>query len=235
MNISKAVYGYDVSGCGDRVDALTGLDGNWHLIVLDACGHGAAAGKLASDTLHFVKSCLWRGLTPASVFRSLNARLLATSSDREGISFGSGAIVTLDSHTSVATFASAGHVDVLRFNSDGRRHYHLRPTGPLYGVFCEAQYYDEVVPYAAGDSFVLMTDGLLDAPSIDGRNRFIGIDGICSLIHGILRSTGGISAQELISAVESVTRGFRDDVAAIVAITRAVDALRVDGKDRIAS
>lgn len=219
MNISKAVYGYDGSRGGDRVDAFTGPDGNVHLIVLDACGHGTTAENRANAILCFVKSCLSRGLTPASVFRSLNAYLLETAYDRDGISFGSGAIVTLNSRGTPGTFASAGHVDVLRFSADGTRHYHLRSTGPLYGVVREAQYQDEVLSYAPGDAFVCVTDGLLEAAPVDNRSPFLGTGGICSIIHHMLASAGVISAERLISAVKGMTQGFRDDVAAIVAVT----------------
>jgi serine phosphatase RsbU (regulator of sigma subunit) len=234
VNISKAVYAYDESGGGDRVDAFTGPDGNVHVIVLDACGHGATAEKLANNILHLVKASLWQGLTPANVFRSLNTSLLATAHERDNTSFGSGAIVSINSQGALATFASAGHVDVLRFSSDGRRHYHHASTGPLYGVVREARYNDDVFSFAPGDAFVLVTDGLLDVIPIDNAAEFLGTGGVCRIVHRMLASTGVISAQGLISTVKSVTQNFRDDVAAIVAVTTPIDTVHVHGKSLIA-
>ena len=226
MNISKAVYGCDGTCGGDRVDALTSPDGNVHLIVIDACGHGAPAEDLANVILNFVASCLLQGLTPANVFRSLNALLLEKACDRDTTRFGSGAIVSLNSQGSLVTFASAGHVDVLRFRSDGKGHDHLASTGPLCGVVLDAEYNDKVFSYAHGDAFVLVTDGLLDARPIDTSSPLLGIGGLCSIVHDMLASTGVISAEGLISAVKRATHRFRDDVAALVAAISPVDVMR---------
>jgi serine phosphatase RsbU (regulator of sigma subunit) len=215
------------------VDAFTGPDGNVHLIVLDACGHGAPAEKLANKILHFVKASLWQGLTPASVFRLLNTHLFATGVGSDTTSFGSGAIVSLNSERSLARFASAGHVDVLRFSWDGTRHYHHPSTGPLYGVVREAQYDDDVFCFSPGDAFVLVTDGLLDVAPIDNSSPFLGTGGVCAIIHRMLASAGAISAQHLISIVRAATQGFRDDVAAIIAATTSFDLLQVRGKNRV--
>lgn len=233
VNISTAICSYDGSIGGDRVEAFTSPDGTVHLIVLDACGHGAPAEQLATLVLHFVKSCLWLGSTPADVFNALNAFLLAKDCDRDAALFGTGAIVSLDCKRSLATFASAGHIDVLRFTSDGKRHYRLAPTGPLYGVVREATYEDEVFSYSGGDTFVLLTDGLVDATPVDNRSRFVGTHGVCEIIHRMFALSGAFSALRLISTVKGITGAFRDDVAALVAAIPPLGTIKAVDEEAI--
>lgn len=76
IEVSKAVYSIDGSAGGDRIEKFEGSDGRVHLIVLDACGHGANAAEVADVALHTIRALLWQGLTPAAVFASLNELLL---------------------------------------------------------------------------------------------------------------------------------------------------------------
>jgi serine phosphatase RsbU (regulator of sigma subunit) len=217
LEISKAVYATDGSTGGDRIDAFEGADGRVHLIVLDACGHGIRSEPLADMILHTMRTLLWQGLPPARVFASLNRIVLDLSVDKSVTSTGSGAIVSLESNRASATFASAGHVDVLRFSPDGRSHYHLSPTGPLFGVTDDAQYFDETVSCRPGSTFVLVTDGLIDARPIDGSYEFLGTSGICRILREVWASPGGISAARVVSRVRKIAGGgFQDDVAAMI-------------------
>jgi serine phosphatase RsbU (regulator of sigma subunit) len=146
------VCSIDGSAGGDRVESFEGPDGLVHLIVLDACGHGANAADVADVALHTIRALLWQGQTPAAVFASLNELLLDLYESQCETSMGSGAILTLDRNQLTATLASAGHVDVLRFATDGRSHRHHGSTGPVFGAIRNASYRDECLGTSPANS-----------------------------------------------------------------------------------
>jgi serine phosphatase RsbU (regulator of sigma subunit) len=221
VTVTKASHASDASSGGDRVDAFEGPDGRLHLTVLDACGRGARANAFASFLLREVRELLFRGMPPGAVFRSLDATLVAQRAHGEGeYRFGTGAIVSLDPERSAMAFASAGHVEVLRFSRSGDAHFHHGATGPLFGVLDDARFSEASSPYASGDTFVLLTDGLVDARPADSSTEFLGSGGVCRIVRLLLASRGGLSASRLISRVRQVAGGaFEDDVAALVAVT----------------
>jgi sigma-B regulation protein RsbU (phosphoserine phosphatase) len=217
LEISKSVCAADGSRGGDRADVLHGTDGTLHLIILDVCGHGARAAEFADMILHTVRVLLWQGLTPDAVFTSLN-ELVVNLYDEHDKLFGSGAIASLDRDRSFVTFASAGHVDALCFKGDGRSHVHHSSTGPLYGVFDHAPYYNRVFPCLPGDTLVMVTDGLLDVKSIATDGSYLGTSGISRIVRDLISSAEGLFAARLISDVRRKAGGaFNDDVAAIIA------------------
>jgi serine phosphatase RsbU (regulator of sigma subunit) len=222
IEVSKAVYSIDGSAGGDRVEKFVGSDHRVHLVVLDACGHGAGAGEVADAALHTIRALLWQGLTPAAVFASFNELLLDLYERQKENAVGSGAILTLDRTRSTATFASAGHVDVLRFAEDGRSHKHHRSTGPVFGAMRNASYEDECLGYVPGEFILFLTDGLLNIRRVDGtRERSWGTADICHTFRRVLTSPEGATAARLISRVRQIAGGaFDDDVAAMIVQVR---------------
>jgi serine phosphatase RsbU (regulator of sigma subunit) len=221
LEISKARHASDDSAGGDRVEALEGPDGRIHLIVLDACGHGSHAEDLADISLHTVRTLLWQGSTPAIAFAWLNSMLLSIYAHAPDTSFGSGAIATLDPRGSTATFALPVTLTFYGSGTKGAVTTHLSPTGPLFGVVKEAQYRERTFSYAAGETFVLVTDGLLEIPPPDGGSDFWNMARLCRVTSEVLASAGGISAAHIVSrARRSFEGGFKDDVAVLVATTK---------------
>jgi serine phosphatase RsbU (regulator of sigma subunit) len=95
------------------------------------------------------------------------------------------------------------------------------PSGPLFGVVKEAQYRERTFSYAAGETFVLVTDGLLEIPPPDGGRDFWNMARLCRVTSEVLASAGGISAAHIVSRARwSFGAGFKDDVAVLVATTK---------------
>jgi serine phosphatase RsbU (regulator of sigma subunit) len=218
IHVSKTVHSIDGTAGGDRVETFEGPDGRVHFVVLDACGHGAVAAEVADVALHTIRALLWQGWTPAVVFASLNELLLDLYGPQKENATGSGAILTLDRKRLAATFASAGHVDVLRFADDGRSHRHHGPTGPVFGAMRNASYEDARLAYFLGDFFLFLTDGLLDIRHIDGtRELSWGTANICRIFRQVLTSPGGITAARVVSRIRHIAGGaFEDDAAAMI-------------------
>lgn len=215
---SKKSFASDGTSGGDRVDVVDGPDGTLHFVILDLCGHGENVAPLADMALHTVRALLWQGLRPARVFTLLNELLLDQSLFATDNAFGSGALATINSNRSAMTFCSAGHVDSLCFQQNGRFHRHFVATGPLYGVDRNARYEERTLSFSAGDVFVMLTDGLLDVNPIERKGTQLGTSGACDVVRRLMHSQAGLSAHHLIAAIRRIAGGsFTDDVAALVA------------------
>jgi serine phosphatase RsbU (regulator of sigma subunit) len=220
IEVSKAECSIDGSAGGDRVEQFEGSNGRVHLIVLDACGHGVNATEVADVALHTMRTLLWQGQTPAAVFASLN-ELLLDLYEQDDTPVGTGAILTLDPKRLTATFASAGHVDVLQFASDGGSHKHHGSTGPVFGAIRNASYEEEFLEYLPDEFFVFLTDGLLDIRRVDGSREYLGTAGVCRIVRHVLTSPGGVTAVRLVSRIRQMAGGaFEDDVAAMIVHAR---------------
>jgi sigma-B regulation protein RsbU (phosphoserine phosphatase) len=67
-------------------------------------------------------------------------------------------------------YASAGHPDGYVFNADGEVRDVLPSTGTLLGCFADAAFHTSPrIPLQSGDIVLMMTDGVLEARSPDGK------------------------------------------------------------------
>jgi sigma-B regulation protein RsbU (phosphoserine phosphatase) len=214
--ITQAWCSSDRSRGGDRLDVFEGDDGAAHLVVLDPTGRGAgveAFGDFVSEAIH---ELLRAGITPRSALRCVN-QVLLDQRGTEPMAFAMAAIAVLDPRRRSVTFASAGHVEALRFMPNGR-HVHYSSTGPMLGVIEDAQYEHVVFDYTFGDVLVLVTDGLLDARTTGGVSSRLGTAGLCRIIHTHLASSGGTCAGRIVADVRKAAGGvLADDAVALVA------------------
>lgn len=216
VTITQAWSSSDRSRGGDRLEIFEGDDGAVYLVVLDPVGRGAKAealGDFVSDAIH---ELLRQGIAPRTALRCVNDALFDKRGGDEP-SLATAAIAVLDRWRRTVTFASAGHVEGFRFLPDGR-HGHYSSTGPMLGVLQNAEYALSSFTYLPGESFVLVTDGLLDARPRDNRRVFLGTAGLCRIIHGHLASSGETCAGRIVADVRRHAGGMlADDAVALVA------------------
>jgi serine phosphatase RsbU (regulator of sigma subunit) len=215
VTVTQAWSSSDRSRGGDRLDTFEDDDGAVYLVVLDPVGRGAKAealGDFVSDAIH---ELLRQGDPPRTALRCVNDVLL----DKRGgdqPSLATAAIAVLDRGRRTVAFASAGHVEGFRFLPDGR-HAHYSSTGPMLGVLQNAEYALSSFSYLPGESFVLVTDGLLDVRP-QGKRAFLGTAGLCRIIHGHLASSGETCAGRIVADVRRHAGGaLADDAVALVA------------------
>ena len=193
---------FDYFVIGDRLAIVSG----------DVAGHGLASGlvlaglrsgfTLLRDSLH----------DPAAVLRRLHDLIGETTRRRTLVTC---AVLLLDRAARRATFAIAGHPPII-----GRRNGSVGAIelfAPPLGVRLPVTIPQRDMPYAAGDVFVLHTDGVYESENSAGESY--GIE----RIETVVRDCGDASAAEIRDAIVHDVERFRgggaqhDDVTVVVA------------------
>jgi hypothetical protein len=142
---------------GDLLDVHDG-DGRTALYVADVTGHGVPAGV----TMAMVKSAIRMKLRdrPAlsELVSGLNAVLAQTQRPGTLATF---AALELGGQ-GAARYAVAGHPAILHVKASDGKLDRLRVTDPPLGIFDDRRFGQEEVAVAAGDLFVILTDGLTE-------------------------------------------------------------------------
>ena len=193
---------FDYFVIGDRLAIVSG----------DVAGHGLASGlvlaalrsgfTLLRDSLH----------DPAAVLRRLHDLIAETTRRRTLVTC---AVLLLDRDARRATFASAGHPPVI-VRRDGQVSS-IELFAPPLGVRLPVTIPQREMPFAAGDVFVLHTDGVYESMNAAGESY--GIE----RIEDIVRECGDASAAAIRDALFRDVERFRggsaqdDDVTVVVA------------------
>ena len=201
---------------GDVYDWLTLPDGRPFFWIADATGHGASAAlHTALAKLLFRHAAAENG-SPADILRAVNAEYHATF---KGRSLLTAMGVALDADGSRLTMAGAGHPPLLIVRADGRTEG-VRSQCPPLGLMPELSPADDATALAAGDGFLLFTDGFYDMVDRDGermeftdfeqRVRKVPAGSAAGFLSGVLGSLQAFSDGQ----------AFADDLAAVAAFRR---------------
>jgi len=193
---------FDYFPIGDRLAIVSG----------DVAGHGLASGlvlaalrsgfTLLRDSLH----------DPAAVLRRLHDLVLETTRRRTIVTC---AVLLLDRETKRATFASAGHPPAV-VRRDGTTSS-MELFAPPLGVRLPLRIPQREIPFAAGDVFVLHTDGVYETVNPAGES--FGME----RIEEAVRACGDdATAAEVRDAIVRDVERFRDGRAQLDDITVVV-------------
>ncbi|MGA9859408.1 MAG: SpoIIE family protein phosphatase [Solirubrobacteraceae bacterium] len=160
---------------GDWYDALLLDDERIGVMIGDVVGHGLRAATTMGELRSALRAFAIEGHSPSEALRCLD-RVVHTT-------HGPGMLATvlfliLDTGTETVTLASAGHLPPAVVSPDG--HVRLLETTPFppLGVDDHGTATEHVYPFAAGDTLLLYTDGLVErrGESIDhGLERLRGV------------------------------------------------------------
>jgi serine phosphatase RsbU (regulator of sigma subunit)/CHASE3 domain sensor protein len=202
---------------GDFYDAAVLPDGRLAVMVGDMAGHGAQAAAQAAGLRFGWRTLVSVNPNPAAVLAALNAQMAAPAQRAEGL-FASIIYMLIDPRGSLS-FAAAGHP--MPFFLTATVCQPLEPilTGPLLGVFDEAEWPVTHASLPPGGTIVLYTDGLIEARR--GADTF-GIERACEVLAAERRSAVELRVERLIDAARRhEDQSLRDDVV-VVAIERPV-------------
>ena len=158
------------------------------MYVADFTGHDAAAGLNAACLRFFVQSDGRKSDKPSSLLQRLNARLGEVLPVGQ---FATMFCVTIDFKKQTMVYASAGAPPQLyREASDSPFDILCEPSLPL-GIAADAAYESKTVPFKAGGTLVLYSDGLVETPK-PPRSRLT-----TESLKGFLNSTGPMSSSAL--------------------------------------
>jgi serine phosphatase RsbU (regulator of sigma subunit) len=199
---------------GDFYDLFAWGDGRIGMMLGDAVGHGVGPALLAATTRALIRALALHDTCPACVLADTN-RLLAA--DVEAGRFVTLALVVLDDAEGTATYASAGHGPLLLTRADGTDE-RFGATGLPLGILTDAEFEaSDPMPLASGDAFFLISDGIFECETRDGKE--LGFDAVVKQIHEHVSGSAGA----VIGAIEGLTDAacgggpFRDDRTVVVA------------------
>ncbi|HEY6140291.1 MAG TPA: SpoIIE family protein phosphatase [Thermoanaerobaculia bacterium] len=217
-----AIDGYRFAGTnrpcktvsGDYYDVVVRPDGRIYFVIADVSGKGITAALVMSSVATAFNIFTRSDPAPADLLREINATLAPKTSPTKFVTLFAG---VLDPARGVVDFANGGHVPPLVVGRDGVRT--LKTTDLVVGLFPTAQYRNQSVELAPGDSLVMFTDGVIEAEN--AAEEQLGVDPVAEL----LQTMHGTEAARILETIDERVRAHIGDVPAgddvtMLAVTR---------------
>ncbi len=210
-NALPEIAGYRFAGAnrpcktvsGDYYDVVVRPDGRIYFVIADVSGKGITAALVMSSVATAFAIFTRHDPTPADLLRDINETLAPKTSPSKFVTMVAG---VLDPATGIVSFANAGHVAPLVVSKDGVEAMHS--TDIVVGILPNAQYRNQSLTLAAGDSLVLFTDGVTEAENI--AEEQLGLDPVCEM----LRTMHGREADAILDTIDTHVHEFIGDVPA---------------------
>ncbi len=215
--------GFDIAGAsypaefaaGDHFDYLPMPGDTLGIVVSDVSGHGFSAALLMS-LVHAYMHCLAETSEHVDeILARANATLIKEIEENRFVTLFFG---RLDPQSRCFTYASAGHPTGYVLSAAGEVRHCLESTGPLLGVFAEAQFPSSgPIALRPGDVVLLMTDGVIEAVDPQNDEEF-GVQRALDVVVANRQQT----AAEMVTALYQAVRGYSqrdqqlDDITVVV-------------------
>lgn len=187
---------------GDFFDAFRLNDDRVALLVGDVSGKGLDAASHTAELKSILRAFLREDPSPAQALDRLNDFLLdAQTLDQQPLdNFVCLAIAVLDTTSGTLSVANAGEEPPLAML--GHELYPVSEHSTPLGVTATAEYTNETLTLAAGDTLLLLTDGITEARC--GR-AFFGYDGFVETLEQVRER---VTLRELNQAVMDAATSF---------------------------
>ncbi|ROP37503.1 PP2C family protein-serine/threonine phosphatase [Saccharothrix texasensis] len=196
---------------GDFYDLFPLADGRWALFLGDVCGKGANAAAVTSLTRYTLRSAAVYDPDPATVLTNLNTVLNQEPGTRFcTVTFG---VLTVEEDGVSLTLAAGGHPPGLLLRADGTVTEVTMPGGQLIGILPDARIATTTVRLAAGDTFVLYTDGLIEART-GGDTRY-SEEQLLAFAATLTPVSAAGAVDALVGLLERLGKGVEDDTAVL--------------------
>jgi serine phosphatase RsbU (regulator of sigma subunit) len=202
---------------GDWYDAFTLPDGRIGLAIGDVQGHNIEATAFMGQVRAGLRALATVTGDPGELLSRTNELLLSLGADL----FATCTFMRLDPATGVLESARAGHIPFVWATADGKAGVADDEGGPPLGIDSRVAFPVSRHRLTAGGHFVLVTDGVVEGPSLDiddGLDQVVNLAGIAAV--------AGLAAPALAAAVMKGAEGVgHDDDAAVLVVG-------LDGPDR---
>jgi sigma-B regulation protein RsbU (phosphoserine phosphatase) len=213
FDIAGAVFPASETG-GDYFDYVVMPDDCLAVTIGDVCGHGLASALIMAETRAYIRSLGEICCDPAEILTRINPFLLEHLADeRQYVTL---LVARLDIAARRIGYASAGHTDGFVLDRAGNVH-RLSSTGIPLGMFPDASYAcRDDIPLQPEDVVVLLTDGITEAESPDGR-VFTAAEAI-DVVRAHRAEPAEVIVQRLRAAVQTFAEGqpLRDDLTIVI-------------------
>ena len=161
-----AVYRPVIQVGGDIYGWLRMADGRALFWIADATGHGASAALLTTLAKLLFHHGTVEHNKPTDIMQAVNDDFRSIFGAR---SFMTAMCVALEPATGRATVVGAGHPPLLIARASGKTEA-VRSSAPPLGLLDSSHFPETQVEFAAGDAFLLYTDGLFGAEQVYSTN-----------------------------------------------------------------
>ncbi|MEU4768860.1 SpoIIE family protein phosphatase [Actinosynnema sp. NPDC023794] len=196
---------------GDFYDLFPLADGRWAVFLGDVCGKGANAAVVTSLTRYTLRSAAVYDPDPVAVLTNLNTVLNQEVGTRFcTVAFG---VLTVEEDRCALTLAAGGHPPGLLLRADGTVEYVEMPGGQLIGILPDARVVTTTVHLTAGDTFVLYTDGLIEART--GPDTRYGEEELLAFATTLPPVSAAGAVDALVGLLDRLGNGVEDDTAVL--------------------
>ncbi|MET7383656.1 PP2C family protein-serine/threonine phosphatase [Streptomyces sp. NPDC005385] len=207
VQYAPACYGLNVGG--DWYDAFTLPDGRIGLSIGDVQGHNIEAAAFMGQVRVGLRALASVTSQPGALLARTNELILSLGADL----FATCTFMRLDPSTGLLESARAGHIPCVWATADGKSGITEDEGGPPLGIASGTQYPVTRHRLTTGGVFVLLTDGVVEGPSMsvdEGLDQVVRLAGVAAV--------AGLSAGSLAAAViKGAERvGHEDDAAVLV-------------------
>lgn len=207
VRYAPAFHGLNVGG--DWYDAFTMPDGRIGLSIGDVQGHNIEAAAFMGQVRVGLRALAAVTGDPGELLSRTNDLLLSLGTDL----FATCTFMRLDPSTGVLESARAGHIPHIWATADGQSGIAEDEGGPPLGIEEGVQYPVSRYRLTTGGVFVLLTDGVVEGPSLhvdEGLEQVVRLAGIAAV--------AGMEADALAAGVMKVAErvGHEDDAAVLV-------------------
>jgi serine phosphatase RsbU (regulator of sigma subunit) len=219
-----ALYEPMMAVAGDFYDFLPIDNHRVGFLIADVSGHGVPAALFASMikvAMQTVNNC---ASDPGEVLKRLRSIL---NPDLRG-QLVSAAYLWIDTQAGFARYSAAGHPPLIRWRPLDDALYRIESNGLLFGVDLDSEYPVRQVRLAAGDRFLLYTDGITEPENGIGEQFGDG------RLEQVMRDNSSCTVAQLsehllaeIRAWDPEATTLQDDITLI-----AIDVLKVDVPSR---
>jgi len=182
---------------GDFYDIAELPDGRLVITIGDVSGKGIPAALLMAKTISEMRIATQPGHSPCSMLSAVNSMMLGSIAPEMFVT----ALVCLyDPAGRRAVIADAGHNPPVMKHASGELELLELHKGFPLGVVDDAQYSDQVIDLAPGDTVLFYTDGLTDAEAENGES--FGMDRLLEVVRSSQPGAGNVVARLADSARE---------------------------------
>ena len=213
---------------GDFYDLFPLSRTKWGFFIGDVSGKGVEAAVITGLTRYVLRSAAVSDDDPVQVLHNLQSVI--------GQKFGAqperfctviyGNLTKRDNGFDVE-LASGGHLPPLRLHADGSAVYVDSIGGHAVGLVAEPHFIATRFHLAPGDTLVLYTDGLTEASTGIGRERYDDRGALLSFAQSVAPAT----ASEIVGAVHALLDGLGSGVQDDVAVLALGVPLRVSSEE----
>jgi len=201
---------------GDFYDVIELPDRKLGLFIADVSDKGIPAALFMALTRTLVRAAVSETSSPAEALQRVNNLIIP---DNQQEMFVTAVYAVLSLETGELTYANAGHNPPLWMRNRRGEIESLKRTGAALGVIEGLLIEERTIQLEPGDGLLLYTDGLTEAFS--PQEELFGVE----RLHQLLQADLGLSAHELLGAIEAAVNDFMgalppDDDMTMLAVRR---------------